>query len=425
RGGYGIFFEHTNGNEGNTESLEGTAPQVLNITEYNIPSYTSISSNGTVSGPLNAYQIPTKAIWPYVQQWNFSVQRQLPSNTVVTVAYAGSKGTHLTDARDGNQIFPVPASQNPYLPAQPISSNDCSSLTVNGNPVTGQALNNLNVACGASPDLYRPYQGFGKIVLLEDQANSNYNSLQVSARRNVGHLTLSLAYTWSHSIDDSSDRGDGTFVDSYDLERTRASSNFDQRQLLNVSYVYDLPLFTRPGILHSILGGWQLSGLVTFETGTPFTVTNGAIGDNAGVGNGVGTGSYPDVIGNPNSAPAITQVAGILGPLLYNPAAFANPTGLTFGDAGRNILNNPSRTNWDMGLFKHFAFTENRALEFRAEGFNVFNHTQWNGINNGASCYAGPDNSAGDPSCIATQTFLHPSAAHNPRILQLGMKFLF
>jgi len=426
RGGYGIFFEHTNGNEGNTESLEGTAPQVLNITEYNIPSYTSISSTGTVSGPLNGYQIPTRAIWPYVQQWNVSLERQLPTNTILTVAYAGSKGTHLTDQLDGNQIFPVPASQNPYPSGQPIGSGDCSSLTVNGNPVIGQALNNLNVACGnVSPNLYRPYQGFGKITLLEDQANSSYNSMQVSARRNVGHLTMSLAYTWSHSIDDSSDRGDGTFVNSYDLERTRASSNFDQRQLLNVSYVYDLPFFTRPGVVHSLLGGWQLSGLITFETGTPFTVTNGAIGDNAGVGNGVGTGSYPDIIGNPNATPPVSQVAGS-GPLLYNPAAFANPTGLTFGDAGRNILNNPARTNWDMGLFKHFPIKgEGRALEFRAEGFNVFNHTQWDGINSGASCYAGPNNSAGDPSCIATQTFLHPTAAHNPRILQLGMKFIF
>jgi len=426
RGGYGIFFEHTNGNEGNTESLESSPPLIQDITEFNLPSYTSIYSSTTVSGPLNVTSIPTKAIWPYVQQWNVSVQRQLPSTTVLTVAYAGSKGTHLTDQRGINQLFPVPASQNPYRPGQVISSADCSSLTVNGNPVTGQAANNLNVACGnTDPTLFRPYLGFNTITGLEDQANSSYNALQVSARRNVGHLTMSLAYTWSHSIDDSSDRYDGGFVDSYDLRRSRASSNFDQRQLLNISYVYDLPFFTGHGLLHSILGGWQTSGLVTFQTGTPFSITNGAYGDNAGVGNGVGTGSYVDIIGSPNAAPPVTEVAGIPGPLLYNPGAFAEPTGLTFGTAGRNILNNPSRTNWDMGLFKRFAITEARAFEFRAEAYNVFNHTQWNGINSGISCYAGANNSAGDPSCVATQTFLHPSGAHNPRILQLGLKFLF
>ncbi len=436
RGGYGIFFEHTNGNEGNTESLEGSAPLVQNTTVYNIPNYTSISATGAAAaGPLNVISIPTKAIWPYVQQWNFSIQQELLSRTVLTVAYAGSKGTHLTDQRDINQLYPLPASQNPYARGQVLNTSDCNTLTVNGNAVTGQAIGNLNVACGSvSPDLYRPYQGFGNITLLEDQANSSYNALEVSARRYIGHLSLSVAYTWSHSIDDSSDRADSTFVDSYNLEATRASSNFDQRHLLNVSYVYDLPFFSRAGILHTALGGWQWSGLVTFQTGTPFSVVNATFNDNAGVGNSLGAGSYVDVVGNANAKPTVTQVAGIQGPLLYNPAAFAQPTGLTFGDAGRNILNSPSRTNFDMGLFKRFPLrSETRQLEFRAEAFNVFNHTQWlpmnvNGTNSpsvAASCYAGPNNSAGDPSCVASAQFLHPAGAHNPRILQLGLKLLF
>jgi Carboxypeptidase regulatory-like domain/TonB-dependent Receptor Plug Domain len=436
RGGYGIFFEHTNGNEGNTESLEGSAPLVQNITEYNLPSYTSIFSTSSVSGPLNLIAIPTKAIWPYVQQWNFSIQHELPSHIVLTTAYVGSKGTHLTDVRDLNQIPPLPASLNPYAPGQPISinGNDCQNLTVNGLPVTGQALNNLTVACGGSPNPYRPFQGFGDITDLEDQANSNYNALQISARRNFTHLTLSLAYTWSHSIDDSSDRGDSTFVNSYDLEADRASSNFDQRHLLNISWVYDLPFFTNTGFLHAAFGGWQWSGLMTYQTGTPFTVANALYSDNAGVGNGLGAGSYVDIIGNPNAPPSVTNALGIIGPLLYNPAAFGDPTGLTFGDAGRNILNSPARTNFDVGLFKHFPLhSEQRAIEFRAEAFNVFNHTQWlpmtfNGLtssNNQAACYAGPNNSAGDPSCLPNSEFLHPPGAHNPRILQLGMKFIF
>jgi hypothetical protein len=237
---------------------------------------------------------------------------------------------------------------------------------------------------------------------------------------------MSVAYTWSHSIDDSSDRYDGSFVNSYNLAQSRASSNFDQRHLLTFNYVYDLPFFTHKGFLHTVLGGWQTSGLLTFQTGTPFSVVNGVFGDNAGVGNGIGTGSYVDVIGNPNAPPPVREVADIVGPLLFNPGAFAQPTGLTFGSAGRNIMRNPSRTNWDVGLFKRFPIkSETRAIEFRAEAFNVLNHTQWNGIDNNASCYAGPSNSAGDPSCLTDSTFLHPTAAHNPRIMQLGMKFLF
>ncbi|MGH9652294.1 MAG: hypothetical protein ACRD6B_02385, partial [Bryobacteraceae bacterium] len=92
---------------------------------------------------------------------------------------------------------------------------------------------------------------------------------------------------------------------------------------------------------------------------------------------------------------------------------------------GRNILNNPARTNWDMGLFKDFHLSEARYFEFRAEAFNVFNHTQWKTIDGGAACYAGSNNSAGDPSCLPGSTFLHPTAAHDPRILQLGLKFIF
>ncbi len=434
RGGYGVFFEHTNGNEGNTESLEGSPPLVQNETIYNINGYQNVLPVGISSQPLNVLSIPTKSIWPYVQQWNLSVQRQF-AGSVVTVAYAGSKGTHLTNQLDGNQLYPVAPSQNPYQPGQVINSADCSSAAPGnpftnsyGNAVAGQALNNLNVACGnLSPNIFRPYQGFGNVTTLEDEANSNYNSLQVSARRNIGHLTLSLAYTWSHSIDDSSDRYDGSFINSYNLEATRASSNFDQRQLVNISYVYDLPFFTKAGVLHTLLGGWQWSGLFTYQTGTPFSITNGSFGDNAGVGNAVGTGSYVDVIGNPGAGVTNSNVPGAPGPLLYNPAAFGQPTGLTFGDAGRNILNYPSRWNMDMGIFKRFAVNKERqAVEFRAEGYNVFNHTQWSGVSNSASCYAGANNSAGDSSCYVNgYSFLTATSAHNPRILQLGLKFIF
>ena len=135
RGGYGIFFEHTNGNEGNTESLEGSPPLIQNITVQSSHLHQHHFQQFCLRS-LNVVSIPAKAIWPYVQQWNFSAQRELP-NTVVTLAYAGSKGTHLTDQRDINQLLPTPGSQNPYAPGQVIGANDCSSLTVNGNPVTG------------------------------------------------------------------------------------------------------------------------------------------------------------------------------------------------------------------------------------------------------------------------------------------------
>src|SRR4029077_18181059 len=244
--------------------------------------------------------------------------------------------------------------------------------------------------------------------------------------RTVGALQFSTAYTYSHSIDNSSDRSDINFVDSYDLASNRASSDFDQRHILNIGYVYDLPSLKGTGTAQKILGGWQLSGITTFKSGTPFSVVKTAnFGDNAGVANGVGSGSFADLIGDPKASPRVRFIQGVPGPLLFNPGAYAAPRGLTFGNSGRNSLRRPRRTNFDIALLKHFSISEHIKFEFRAEAFNIFNHTQWDAINNSLNCYVGPSNSAGDPSCIEASNFLHPGSAHRSRVLQLGLKFMF
>ncbi|HET9802184.1 MAG TPA: carboxypeptidase regulatory-like domain-containing protein [Candidatus Acidoferrum sp.] len=412
RGGYGVFFEHTNGNEANTESLEGSAPFSLNASQFNVPAYNAIG--GGVLFPLSVTSIPNKVIWPYVQQWHLDVQKELPGNIVATVSYVGSKGTHLSQQRNFNQLVPV-TSGNPFAAGQPITQDDCDALAsdgelANGTPVTGQAAINLGVACGNNPNFNRPIQGFGNITRLEDQANSIYHALQTSVHRTVGDLTLSVAYTYSHSIDSSSDRFDGAFVNSYDLATNRGSSNFDVRHNLAISYVYGLPIFKAAGLTHTLLGGWQVSGITIAQTGTPISITNGTdFGDAAGVANGVGTGSRPDLVGDPNgSHPA--DVSGVRGPLLFNPDAFAIPTGLTFGNVGRNTLAGPGRINFDFGLFKRFSFGESRGLDFRWENFNLFNHTQYNGVNT---------------SMDGSNEFLHASGAHLARRMQFGLRFFF
>jgi hypothetical protein len=427
RGGYGIFYEHANGNEANTEGMEGqSSPLLQSSSQINLIGYGTIGASTNAAPPafpLSFTSIPKQVVWPYMQQWHLDVQHELPSHMVVTTSYVGSKGTHLGRQRDLNQLLPV--SQTPYAPGEAIAASDCGStldaLGVPTNATTGSGVPiaygglgvmspdvNLGVAaCGTNANYFRPFNGIGTITRLENKASSTYHALQVSLRKSVGALSLSAAYTYSHSIDDSSDRYDGNFVNSYDVASSRASSNFDQRHLLNVGWVYDLPFFRKPGIAHTALGGWQYSGIAGISSGTPLTITNGSTyGDNAGVGNGVGTGSYPDLVGNPSSGiPAGTP------PLKYNPAAFAVPTGLTFGTAGRNSLRNPGRTNFDMALFKHFAIKENIAFEFRAEAFNIFNHTEWNGY---PGTFTVP---AGD--------MFQYNGAHLARILQLGAKFIF
>jgi hypothetical protein len=431
RGGYGIFFEHTNGNESNSEFLEGTAPVVQTPNKYNYIGYQNSGGAG-LAFPLSVIAIPTHAVWPYVQQYNLSVQGELPSHVVMQVSYVGSLGVHLPVRHELNQLAPLPASENPYLPGQAIASTDCPTAptstpqaTVNGQPINSDAAIRLYIACGFDADPFRPYVGTSGINNVTNSAQSVYNAIQVGVTRYFGRLNGSLAYTYGHSLDDASDgSSNAEMVNGLNPHMSYASSNYDERHVFEASAVYDLPFFTSPGLLHSLLGGWQVSDLTGFQTGTPFSVTNNSsFADNAGTGNTISNNSngslqsYPDLIGPLHGAVAIKHPTGVQGPRLYNSDAFGPPQGLTYGTAGRNILNLPSRTNFDMGLFKSFAVHEDMHFEFRAEAFNVFNHTQWSAVNQN-SCYSSQQDCSASP-------FLTATGAHNARILQFAGKFVF
>lgn len=521
RAGYGIFFEHGTSYEANTGSLIGSAPLTQSQTELNPPSYQCLGAfgrlgtpcgsyfsedplhpiiSGPVAFPLNVTSIPTKASYPYVQQWSMSLEQELRKGLAATLAYVGSKGTHLTAVRDLNQVRPVDPAFDPYPVGRPILSPlDCASPPVlgvfelggagavnpNGGPVITSnqpAWVNMNIACyGApgygtpfNPSAFRPYPTLGSILAVANIADSRYNAFQFSLRKSVAPLILGLAYTYSHSIDDSSDRADADFVNSYNLASNKASSNFDQRHSLSLSFIYNLPIRAilnryshvfdddptnqvsqhnggdswDSSLSRTLLDGWQLSGIVTFQSGTPFSIINGGspggigVSDNSGVANYFGTGSYADCVGNPHSGLSYEgrfQAAQTFGPLLANPGAYVAPRGLTFGSCGRNSLNNPRRTNFNLSFLKHFKVLGERDIEFRAEGFNIFNHTQFrisdpshpgNTGNNVIGCYgaARADYSAaggGGPDCLTGNSFLHPVDAHDPRILQFGLKFSF
>ena len=465
RGGYGVFFEHTNGNEANVESLESaTNPNSTTTGINNVIGYSNIvPAPAGATTPFSAISVPSKAVWPYVQQWHLDVQRDISRNTVATISYVGSKGTHLTRFVDLNQIHRTPLSQNPYQVGEAASAGDCGDSTnaaqwdatwlvplnaqtpsgapipyvagAGGAPGTGPAVNlALATGCGgpngaALADFFRPFAGVGSISRLEETSSSVYHGLETSIRRSVGGLQLTLSYTFSHSIDDSSSARDSRVIDTYNVRAARASSNFDQRHLFNLGYVYDLPFFKNPGLSKTLLGGWQFSGITTIESGSPFSVVNGLLGDNAGVANAVAAVSFPDLASNPKASIPNAPLGGF-GPLLFNPGAFVAPRGLTYGTTPRNYLRNPRRANFDMALFKHFAITERVGFEFRAEGFNVFNHTQWlwlGGDAGSAAANAGSANSTiGVYGGASSQvTYLRPNGAHNPRIVQLGAKFIF
>jgi len=507
RAGYGIFFEHGTGDETNIGSLEGSAPLVLDATENATNGYASIG--GDRAFPPNVTSIPAKAVWPYVQQWNLSVQHELTPDLIGTLAYVGSKGTHLAAELEINQLAPVDPSLNPFQvqPDEPITTAVCNTygganFTLDGNLISSGSPGfvNLEAACYGifnpahpetfpDPNSLRTFApSIGQIFSLQNVANSHYDALQITLRRTKAPLSLELAYTYGHSTDDSSDRFDSTFVNSFDLASNRASSNFDQRHLLNVSYVIDLSFpsmgrhirdfwlwsdtktndasgapnagsaaasssgdswFDSSWLARHFLQDWQLSGVTSYQSGTPFSVINGGSGatgisvlDNAGIANGTGAGSYPDL--GPIAGSALPQGANrepfTFGPLLGNPDMFVAPRGLTFGDIGRNFLTNPSRLNFDMSLLKHFRFGESTSLEFRAEAFNIFNTTQFQifdptrgtTASNTISCYGGPNNIAGYVSptiggidCLSGNSFLRPVDSHRARTIQFGLKLLF
>jgi hypothetical protein len=523
RGGYGIFFEHGTGNESNTGSLEASAPVVLSMTQQLPLSYpcignvgygpafdpnntacvspyatsTSVQPSAYSVLPLDVTSIPRKAIWPYAQQWSFGVQRELSHAFVLNLAYVGSRGTHLTVERQINQLHPLPLSENPFGPNEPLTIPDCDVnpllssghypgdpsgspfLLQNGTQVTSQdpAYVYLQAAC-TNPHIPnvnslpgRPYPGLGKVLSLENVADSDYHAFQATVRHSSKGLTLGLSYSYSHSIDDASDRSDPILVDSYDLRENKASSSFDERHLATISYVYQLPLKTLPrnfmdwlradpdatapanttaskpsnccsGWVNEVADGWEFSGVTLLQSGTPFTVINSAgntgisLTDNAGVSSGLGiAASYPDVV---KAIPSPGGNSQSVGPLIGNPSEFVAPRGLTFGDAGRNFLNNPGRVNFDIALLKHFKIRERGQLEIRGEIFNLFNHTQFRIYdpdnpgstgNNVVSCYAGPLNSAGfrgsQADCVTGASFLHPLNAHRPRTMQFGLKLGF
>ena len=531
RGGYGIFFEHGTGVEANTGSLEASAPVVLSITQPLPLSYMCIGNAGygaafdpSNSGcsatpsvftpppagslfPLNVTSIPTKAVWPYAQQWSFGIQQEIGGSVVGTLSYVGSKGTHLTIEPQLNQLRPLPLNQNPFGPNEPLTLADCtispSSGQFPGDGTTPFFLQNGTVVSPQNPAYVymqaactnthtpnvnalpgRPYPGLGQVLALENVANSSYNALQVTLRRTRGPLTAGVSYSYSHSFDNSSDRSDPVLVNSDDLRQNRASSNFDQRHLLSISYVYQLPaakliqnviryLRSEPsedaavvpeccsGFIKTLFDGWEFSGVTLHQSGTPFTVINSngnngiSLSDNAGVSaqwlsSGLGIAeSYPDVMHGlpspPRQVPTTQNLnsqlstAQSFGPLLGNPSEFVAPRGLTFGNAGRNSFNNPGRTNFDMTLARHIKVRESSQIEFRMEAFNIFNHTQFRIYDpdnpgtsgyNLISCYAGPAYSAGfiakgGADCVTGASFLHPVNAHRPRTIQFGLKFAF
>jgi hypothetical protein len=269
----------------------------------------------------------------------------------------------------------------------------------------------------------------GTIDAFRSNTISNYSALQVRLEKRVTHgLQFQAAYTYSHALDEASSASLGSLNNGDFRDQTRpgleyGNSDFDVRQHLVISYVYELPFGkgkayggNAGGFLNQLIGNWQVAGITSLSSGNWFTVTDPQVNSsNTDCGGTVGYNcSRPNLVGDPNGRPC---VAGTF----FNTCAFAsNLVQGTFGNTGRNIVRGPGYQTWDMTFFKTFPIREQMRVEFRADFFNIWNHTNplW-----------GPIGAAGQVEPVAielgTQQFGTYQAAHDPRFVQFALKFYY
>ncbi len=217
-----------------------------------------------------------------------------------------------------------------------------------------------------------------------------------------------MSYTWSHALTDAQSDRSSAAQNTYNVSGEYGPSALDRRHVFTANYIYDLPFFrNRHDVLGYTVGGWELSGLVTANSGLPLTALSNSSADPAGQGTALNTSAAslrPDQIGNPN--------AGLNSFLQwFNISAFANVPAGQFrpGNAGRGTILGPGYQRWDVALLKNIPINEDLRFQFRAEAFNVFNHTNFNTVG----------------TTLGSASFGQITGVRDPRIMQLALKFYF
>jgi len=287
---------------------------------------------------------------PEAWTWNATFERELGFKTTIEAGYVGRRGLHLQRERNLNQLAPG------TLPANP----------------------------GINEQVLRPYKGYGPIRITSDEGTSRYDALQLSAiRRFAGGISYTAAYTYSKLKDDGSDQ---RFIipNAFDARNLWGPSSFDRNHSLAINLIYDIPFFRNSGrVTRNVLGGWTVSAITQYQSGTPFSV--GTTDDFAGVGTGSGT-QYWVVSGNPelsrdqrkfsNSASDSNYWFAIRNP--DGTPIFTRPVAGTFNNQSvRNIIYGPGFQNHSLALSKDFRIRETHKIQFRGEAYNWPNHPNW------------------------------------------------
>ncbi|MDX1979234.1 MAG: hypothetical protein SFV51_03135, partial [Bryobacteraceae bacterium] len=367
--GYGWFYAKTQGNE---LQFKINAPPLvfsaaLNNTvgtptlNWDRDAFPDPASPTFPVSTLSPFSVDPRDRSPYLQQWNLSLERSIGQNLLFELSYAGSKGTKLTERVNINQA----SLPNPDA-ITPLASR-------------------------------RRFPGFGDILSANWQENSNYNALQARFERRFARgLSFLAGYTWSHAIDTASRGSGGSWhQNAYSLRDDRGSSDFDVRQRFTSSILYQLPFAKGKA-----LGGWTISGIASFMTGNPFSVT--VAGDRANVG------GFPFQRANRSCDGNLSRDARTID-RYFETSCFAITRLGTFGNGGRNIIEIPGLNNWDVSILKDTRIKETVTLQFRAEFFNFFNHAQFNA-----------------PDLNANSQFIGQiRSARDARISQLALKLIW
>jgi hypothetical protein len=331
------------------------------------------------------FSVDPKLVTPYMQQWNFGIERELGGNTMLQITYAGSKGTKLFTFYNGNQADPSPDPNAAFAPRRPV-------------PLIDTGIN-----------------------LFASDGGSKYNSLQTRIEKRFTHgFSMLASYTYSNAEDNASNANLGSqnndgFRWFKHPEWEWGHASFDVRHRFTLSYIYQLPfghgmrfLSGATGAVQQILGGWQVAGITSISSGNWYSPNDG----NATFSNSDGFPQYPDVVADPNSSPHC------LPGTFFNTCAFTDPPEGSFGNAARNSILGPGLQTWDASIFKTFSVTERATLEFRSEFFNFPNHTNF------LLSKSGPQES-NNSTVLGASQFGFLTAARPPRQIQFALKLSF
>ena len=398
---YAIFYDPYYTGQGGPLQAPISAPPYLQTPQVTLPDFASPFGNTNPFGPTFAEPMTLLTLDPHLrlpmaQDWNFTIERSFGNNWLLEAGYVGTEGTWLPRLIEGDPAV--------YVPGQSTEDN----------------VNQRRLYSGCS--LTQPDCVYGSVGLISGVANSSYNALETSLQKRFGHgLSFLASYTFSKTLDDASTfnitgsesqsvAGENDLAQNpFDLAAERGRSMFDARNRLALSYEWSIPFWNQPRSWYQhALAHWQLNGITTLMSGTPFTVytdTDVSLQGSAPEISGFSS-NRPDIISSPNNGPRTVQEWFSLG-------AFQQLSPVTqagqFGSEGRNVIQGPGLAQWDFSAFKNVPLSESKSLQFRAEFFNIFNRANFRLPNND----------------ISSPTFGQIQQALPPRLIQLALKFLF